>query len=330
MTFTSSFPEPWRRIHRIARRYLIILCILAVGYFVFIILFPSQSLSFDFKNPGASKNTLLYPHDSNNISLAKGNLSEKSQLITDAPIESGDYSIATVTLTPDTNTPPRQGDALLQKSYRAFFLPEGEPVVNPNPLPNGLHSGSLLSFADGVFLIDGSSIRPIGDATIFQNLGYRWEDVLPASEEDMGLYEKGKMVLLGNQHPDGTIFYSIDTHTYFLIQNNAKHRIQNEEVAQSYLYNTHPILVSETGLNLTQSCLFTLSGILTDTYGCTIPLNAFHSLSGDSYRLTAQFDGAISFQNARMVFSHTIDVKNMKQSLSSIKQRIFAHYGYEK
>lgn len=335
----SNIPVPWNTRYKIARIILGTVFVIAGIYFSYLILFPSQSFVFDFKNPQASKNTLLDPHAPDGTSLGKGNISANTPLVIDAALAQGDYSVLAATLTPekkstqilkqiqdDTQIP--QGSITVRKSYRAFFLPTGAPITQEAHYDNRLHSNALLSFADGVFLIDGNFVRPIGDAVIFANLGYDWNDVSPASEEDMGAYEKGKIVLMGNMHPDGTVFYATDTHTYYLIQNKEKHPIASEELAQSYLQGTHPILVSEKALAVSQSCDFTLSGIFQKSYTCSAPIDTLKELPGDSYRLTIVFDDSVEMRNAETILSSHLSIANLRQSLSQIKQRILSHYGY--
>lgn len=319
---------PWDTRYRITHALLILTFILAVLYFSFLVLFPSQSFLFDFKNPQASKNTLLEPQSSTGESLEKGNISSDTPLIIDAALVHGDYSTLAITLTPDKKAALPAGTVTIQKAYRAFFLPEGDPINNMDTSVQKIRSGSLLSFADGVFLVDGNLVRPIGDAIIFENLGYTWDDVVPASEEDMGAYEKDKMVILGNLHPDGTVFYDTHSQHYYLIRDQQKHLIRNDAVAQSYLNGTHPILVSDQSLTTQTSCTLTLHGILSKDYACETSIDTLKNLLGDSYRLTTQFNSATSLQSMDILFTDTINTANMRTSLSQIKQRIFSHYGY--
>jgi hypothetical protein len=327
MSHTSHIPEPWNRRYVIARILLVLVFIAAGIYFAFLVLFPSQSSLFDFKNPQASKNTLLDPQTPDGASLEKGNVTSTVPLIIDAALIHGDYSLLNITIIPDKKSALPEGVVTIQKSYRAFLLSEGDAISEENTNTNNFQSGALLSFADGVFLIDGNQVRPIGDAIIFEGLGYHWEDVMPASEEDMGLFEKGKMVILGNMHPNNTVFYDPDMQKYFLIRDGKKHEIVNEAIAKSYLRGTHPIIVSEKSLSTMQSCPLELGGFLIKHYACATPIDTFKNLPGDSYRLSLQFDNNASFQNIQTVFADTVSISNMKTSLSQIKQRIMAHYG---
>jgi hypothetical protein len=334
MKTSSLIPKPWDTRYKIARAFLVAAFIATAGVFAFVILFPSQFFVFDFKNPGASKNTLLDPRGADNSILNKGNIPALIPLIVDASVIQGDYSLFRINLLTDnkfikskTDFTWPQGETTLRKSYRAFFLPIGSPINEINANQTAIHSGSLLSFADGVFLIDGDLVRPIGDASIFENLGYNWDDVKPASEEDMGTYEKGKIVTLGNIHPNGTVLHEIDTGTYFLIQNGEKHPLPNEIIAQSYLQGMHPIEVSSASSAVVRGCVLTLSGLFNKSYSCETTINALVPLPGDTFQISTQFNDEIAFQSMDVEFTDSVNSKNMRLSLSKIKQRIVAHYG---
>jgi hypothetical protein len=334
MKKTSLIPKPWDTRYTIARVLLVVLFIASGLYIAFLVLFPSQSFSFDFKNPQTSKNTLLDPRGADDSILNKGNIPTLMPLVINAPVIQGDYSLFRISMLTDnkfikskTDFTWPKGETVLRKSYRAFFLPTGSPITEVDSNQTAIHSGSLLSFADGVFLIDGNLVRPIGDASIFENLGYNWDDVKPASEEDMGAYEKGKIVTLGNIHPNGTVLHEIDTDTYFLIQDEEKHPLLNKSIAQSYLQGMHSIEVSSASSTVIQGCLLTLFGLLDKSYTCETPIDSLASFPGDTFQISAQFDHEIAFQNMDVEFTDTVNIKNMRASLSQIKQRILAHYG---
>lgn len=325
----------WEKRYINGRRILITLFVIAIGYFSFLVLFPTQMHSFDFKNPQSSKNTFLDPHaDDLTIPVKKGNVPQGHRLITDAPLASGDYSLFNVDILADDKFANAQDNFIwpkvsftLQKAYRAFLLPLGNDIVSPSTSTTDIRSGALLSFADGVFLVDGATIRPIGDATIFEGLGYSWDDVRPTNEEELGNFTKGKIVLLGNTHPDGTVMLDPQSRAFYLIQDGMKHRIMTEDLAKTYLRGTHPIIISEDSLTTEVPCESHIQGWFKSSYRCTFPLQTASHLPGDSYRLTAQFNDTVALQTLTGEFTHTLNASTLRASLSQIKHRIMAHYG---
>jgi hypothetical protein len=330
----TSLPRPWRTALLIARIALFVVFLTLGGMFAFLTLFPSIPFVFDFKNPQAQKNTLSHP-DTREVSgdfiLAKNGLVPQGEsVILDASLLDGDYSLIKTSWTIDTQTPfARSGRLRVRRSYSAFFLPEGEPVTKPfiPATDHRLRSGSLVSFADGVWLIDGTFARPVGDADIFHNLGYSWEDVQSGNEEELSLFERGKMVLIDNVHPDGTVFLDTDDNTYFLIENRRKHAIPDPAIARSYLDDTHPVLVSGRAIDRSEDCVLHLSGWFSKRLSCHVPIDTFAPFSGNTYRFEIVFDDAVALVDGRTIFTNTINFDNLKTSLSRFKQRILSRYG---
>jgi len=109
----------------------------------------------------------------------------------------------------------------------------------------GYRNGSLLSFADGVFVVTSDTVaRPIGSADIFLGLGYRFEDVIPVSAEEVGIYERGRIFLLGAAHPDGTLFVDTDSDTHYIIENGTKRPLTDSPYRSFLLQLTTPIQAS--------------------------------------------------------------------------------------
>src|SRR3990167_3986739 len=109
-------------------------------------------------------------------------------------------------------------NAYLSRYPDAFAQPENKDFLTWYPVSEewiGFRVGSVVSFADGVFLIaSDTEMRPVGSADIFLALGYRFEDVRPASEEELGIYKRGRIFLLGSRHPDGTLLPGLFGQTF--------------------------------------------------------------------------------------------------------------------
>ncbi|MDP2837888.1 MAG: hypothetical protein Q8O53_01245, partial [Candidatus Moranbacteria bacterium] len=124
----------------------------------------------------------------------------------------------------------------------------------------GFRVGSLLSNATGVFIVvSDTEVRPVGSAEIFLALGYNFADVIPVSEEELGIYKRGRIFLLWAAHPDGTLLFDQDTNTYYLIEQGTK-RPLIQPMPGYYLdfltkdRKLHPIVVSSVASNQTVTC----------------------------------------------------------------------------
>jgi hypothetical protein len=191
----------------------------------------------------------------------------------------------------------------------------------------GFRSGSLLAFADGVFVVDGTETAPVGSAVIFENFGYDWNDVIPASEEEIGIYRRGKIVLNGTPHPDGTVFVDADDDRHFLIQGRKRREIASEKLLRILLGSRRAVPVSSKALSVSASCPLDKS-FLVKRYSCDIPLDAFEGLPGNTFEFRAAFFPGTDLRDAQVVFETAVNEKNLRYSLSQIKQRILSHYGY--
>lgn len=437
----NHLPKPWDSYYRKARVLLLVLYLAAAGFFAFLVLFPAQDFTFDFHNALASKNTVLEPRTADGTAINNGRVAAGSPLFFDTSLE-GSYSQARVELTLEKDAEPLVDSTMhIQKSYRAFFYPEGDRAsfpfgtilrhgqdffivsdngqrlpfassemvkkmgydtnafieisdeeLNLNPeggawtdaehYPNGtvfrignthyqiqnntLHpfvsenayltrytpeqaiqkeeaflntlpvsedwigfrSGTRVAFADGVFLINGRSVSPIGSAPIFEALGFVWEDNLSASEEEMGIYDRGKIVLDGTPHPDGTVFFDRDTGKHFLVENKERHEVVGAGLLRILLGRQHAITVSSKALETKANCTLNKAWLF-PSYSCSLPLETLASFPGNSFRFQANLRPDTDISGIDTTFETTVDWSTLHTSLAQIKQRILSRYGYE-
>jgi hypothetical protein len=192
----------------------------------------------------------------------------------------------------------------------------------------GFRIGTLLSFADGVYVVTSESeIRPIGSAEIFLALGYRFEDVLPVNEEDLGIYKRGRILVMGAPHPDGSLFVDQDTGTLFLIEGEMRHPVKPGAYHDFLLANTHPITASESSSRRSTQCTAT-SGLLPRALDCVTELGTLDGVIGSDYEVTlSDNDVAIDIANLTLAFETRLSSDNLTTLLAKVKQRILARFG---
>ncbi len=214
-----------------------------------------------------------------------------------------------------------------------FAIVESSDFLNRFPVSEnfiGFRPGSLLSFADGVFVVtDETTVRPVGSADIFLALGYHFSDVLPVNSEDVGMYQRGRILLLGAPHPDGTLFRDRDTETFYLIDHGRKRPITNSMYREFLTQKQTPIEVSGNGSEQSVVCDLT-STLLPHNFSCQIPLEALSSLPGSDYELTlSQPDTEINIRILSLEFQTEKSLSNARTLLATIKKRILVRFGYE-
>ncbi len=190
----------------------------------------------------------------------------------------------------------------------------------------GFSSGALLSYGESAFIVSNNEILPIDSPATFESMGFNWDDITPASSEEIGNYERGKLFTDKRSHPDGTIFAGKESGKYYLVQDGAKREIIGSNILRSYL-KKNPVLVDEKGLNTKVDCqLKKNSSFFGKSYGCFISINGLSKMVGNDYRFEVTFSSDIQARELNLTFQKTVNWNNLKLSLIDIEQRIVSRY----
>jgi len=192
----------------------------------------------------------------------------------------------------------------------------------------GFRVGSLVSFADGIFVITSETeMRPIGSAEIFLELGYNFRDVIPGSEEDIGIYKRGRILLLGAPHPDGTIFKDESSGTYFLIASGERRPISAGPYLDFLISRIHPITADAPNEKRTVSCGATAS-LLPRSLECSVDLRPVGASFGPDYEVSIEgSDVNIDINTLSLDFETRLDAANAQTLFSKLKARLLARFG---
>ncbi len=373
-------PESQSLLYRRLRVLLWIVIVFGGGAFILSLLFPTITQSFDFDNPGSSRNTIIEPRAPDTTPLTTGKVSPDQNMVANTSLL-GDFSSATIRFTlEDDSALPQAPTATLRRAYRSLLLPLGEPIdavqretivrsgdtyyvfenntlfpfiseaayrsrfdeeqpvidVDTNALSRfpraetqiGFRIGSLVSFADGVFVVTSpTEIRPIGSAEILLALGYRFEDVKSASEEELGLYERGRIILLNTPHADGTLFRDLDTEEVFIVE-GGKRRVIADAAYRAFLEREQrPIPTRTSDRDESVSCN-PEAGIFPRTYRCEVLLERFRDNAGFDYELTlGSTDQAFEIETLNLAFNTHLTLDNARTLVAKVKQRILVRFG---
>ncbi|MFA5776896.1 MAG: hypothetical protein WC906_00390 [Parcubacteria group bacterium] len=190
----------------------------------------------------------------------------------------------------------------------------------------GFRDGTLLSSDISVFVVSGNKIWPINNPITFISSGWNWNDVIVASGEEIGIYQKEKLFTIKTPQPDGTLFRGNDTGKYYLISNGEKHELIGKDVIDFYS-KINPLLAEEKNLEIEEECNLAGSFGLSKRYSCIIPIDNMKDLSGDDFEFQSFFGNDIDVQNISVTFKKKVSVENLKSSLSTLKSRTLLNYG---
>jgi hypothetical protein len=191
----------------------------------------------------------------------------------------------------------------------------------------GFASGTLLSYGQSVFIVSNDEILPVDSATTFEAMGYGWNDVIPATSEEIGTYKKGRLFTINRPHPAGTIFASRENGKYYFIENMKKREIMGEYIIKSYL-NKNPVLVSDKWLEMENKCnLKKKYSLFKNSYGCKINIESLGSIIGDDYQFEITPSADASLEMADVSFKKLFSWNNFKLYNLDIINKIRLRYG---
>ncbi|HRY82225.1 MAG TPA: hypothetical protein P5232_00755 [Candidatus Moranbacteria bacterium] len=198
-------------------------------------------------------------------------------------------------------------------------------VNQDNPI--GFANGTLLSFDIGVFLVIDEKVVPFNNPETFLALGYNWEDIIPANEEEIGLYQRDKVFSISRPHPSGTVFFAQDSNKYYLIFGQSKKEIRGENILKIYS-KRKPIIAQEKSLEFQTACALQKKLWPFNSYGCKSFIENLGQAPGKDYQFKIQSSPDLEISATRAVFSKKINWLNLRDTLSIIKQRFLTNYGY--
>ncbi len=188
----------------------------------------------------------------------------------------------------------------------------------------GFADGTLISNATSVYIVSHKHLFPINNAQTFLANGYQWKDVIPASEDELALYQKTSLFKISDSQPDGTIFKTVDS-KYYLIEDFQKHLLPGKNIAQSWLRNNSAILVSQ-DLSRNASCQLKKEFLKSHTYQCTISLEQLAKLLGSDYRYSLTTSENIQLTNLTVNYKKNITWTNFKETSKKFLITILRKY----
>jgi hypothetical protein len=315
-----KLPEPYQKKYRLAQVLVFIIFVAGLIYFSWLVFFPVKNFDFFFRTPQATRNTIINPR------YVDG------KLFFDAAVASieGNFSKIKINLILEKGSNPIESGSEIKarKSYQAFFYPEGDPVTKRYnqgqnlPFPDG----SLISSQTSVFITSGNLIYPIDEQATFESMGFFWQDVIPATSEEIGAYQKQKLFTIASPHPNGTIFSGRESGEYYLIQDGKKRNLSEPEIASSYLHK-NPVIADEKSLTTSDQCNLKKDfDLINNSYSCSIPVESLEGFLGNDYQFETDLGEDIKIKEAHVVFEKKTDWENLRLALADIKKNIIVNF----
>lgn len=287
----------------------VILFFLAI-FIIYKIIFPSQYFTYSFNNINSLKNTIT------DVSISK-------QAINFYASTASNFSQVKINI--ELSTPNNQlsnKKISTQKSYKSFFYPQGDDLINLD----SKEENRLVSIDNSVFIIGNNQMTPIDSTLTFESLGYDWNDVVE-NKADLSTYEKQKLADPNASHPTGTILKTTGGNNFYFIENRTKRRIINPQIENI----KNAILVNDSSLDIEENCTLKKSILLTKKYQCTLNLSTLETLRGKDYKFElSDLPANLNIKQIDLEFKRYPSKENFQFFLSDLKKKILYRFGIAK
>lgn len=189
----------------------------------------------------------------------------------------------------------------------------------------GFEDGTLVSYGISANIASSGIIHPIDNPTTFTSMGYKWPDVVPASGDEISLYQKDKLFNINGAHPSGTVMKTAEDGRWYLIKDGQKHFLSSSAIARSWSKSS-PISVSSKSLNEKAECSLSKKILSFRTYSCSIPMENFKELLGKDYEFTFNSPEGITADAINISFEKTATWENLKLAVSNLINKIKVNY----
>lgn len=98
----------------------------------------------------------------------------------------------------------------------------------------GFISGTLVSYGESAYVVEGATLRPVDNPVTFIAKGYDWNVVVPLTGEEFGIYQMGRLYTRRVPHPSGTVFADVADGSRTLIADGRRHAIVGDAIADQY------------------------------------------------------------------------------------------------
>lgn len=180
----------------------------------------------------------------------------------------------------------------------------------------GFADGSILGVQDdGVYVIENSEKRPIGDEFILQAFGFNDNQVQFVNSEELSVNKKASMFLMPDHHPNGTVFYTTDTQKYFLFNNHSLTQIDSSDKF---------IEVEEESRDMFVECELKKNWM--NSYVCNLDLKDIEKFKGNFYEFTVVNIPELKVKSIEVQFSQKLNKENLIRRITKIKDLFSNRY----
>jgi len=283
------------KIYKTARIVIFAVPIFVISLGMYLVLFPIESFGYLAGQKENSKFEIEKNETLNEISF--GVFPTMNHQYIDLTIDPGNSG---------NNCQDSPPIVTLEKTYRAFLYPDGEPINNKDTLKKYLFLGNNSRYPNGsllhlkptdevYFLTNGRKILFPGPE-IFRAFGYSFENLADVEKSSLDQFPDAdnRIFLWTRPHPDGTILQAYPSHKIYLISNGKKHEIENLENLRDLWTNYYTIAVNDTGSSNQLICSSQNKEMWGEKIFCRFDRRQLLSELGGYYNFTLKYPSGCS------------------------------------
>src|SRR4030042_5810485 len=233
--------------YRVLRVLIYLIPAIAVVTGIYLILFPIETYKYVSDQPNLSKFEIEKDREENGLTF--GVFPIQNHRFVDLKMEFKETEESSCT---GTGKCP---EISVQKSYRSFLFPDGEPIKSKEELNDFIFSanatkypnGSLLHLkpTDEVYVVTNGKKILFPGPEIFRAFGYTFDNLGDVEKSVLHQFPNAddRVFLWSHPHPDGTIFQSFPSHKLYIVSSGKKRLIENEKFLNEIWPNFFAIAV---------------------------------------------------------------------------------------
>ncbi len=322
------------KIYKFARIMIYFLPALAVVIGFYFILFPVESFQYSSDQPKLSKFDIQKDTNANEISFGVFPLKKNHLIDLNVSLKKTDQRSC------QKNAPT----VTLERTYQAFLYPMGPDIKSPDELKDLLYADNGTKYPNGtmlhnkptdqVFLISHGKKILFPGPEILLAFGYSFENMIDVDQSVIDQYPDAqeKVFLWTLPHPDGIIFESFPSHSFYLILNGQKRLIADPEILGKAWPEYYSIPVNDITPESRSQCRISQKDYSNGTVKCSFDADKLPVSLGKYYLFTLKFQDLCQVvtdvhpASARIDFSAEKSYATVKDTIRTIFASILNRY----
>jgi len=305
--------------------------VVVVGFYL--VLFPVESFTYSSDQPKLSKFDIQKDTSANEISFGVFPLKKNNLINLNVSLKKTEKQSC-------QKNPP---SVSLERTYQAFLYPAGPDTNSPDELKDLLYADNSTKYPNGtllhnkptdqVFIISHGKKILFPGPEILLAFGYSFENMVDVDQSVIDQYPEAeeRVFLWTLPHPDGIIFESFPSHSFFLVLNGQKRLIADPESLAKVWPEYYSIPVNDITPDSRSQCQVSAKDYAQGTVKCAFDANSLPVSLGKYYLFTFKFQDPcqaadIHPANARIDFSAQKSYATVKDTIRTIFASILNRY----